>query len=185
MAEMFPVTDHYLHPDAEIVHSPVFESAVVKVSRGTEADLTPQESQALEPFQLEAAATEPAASSRGSRARTRARSAEDFATALLQSRPAPEQAVLAMQAGHDATPCISATDELRDVVFLRANLSMVQLKDNTIDNTFLYCNVRALLATQTSNRNRSNRLVTVVSSKICLWERLLEQLLHVLKSQHE
>ncbi|KAG2947255.1 hypothetical protein PC117_g6951 [Phytophthora cactorum] len=152
MAEMFPVTDHYLHPDAEIVHSPVFESAVVKVSRGTEADLTPQESQALEPFQLEAAATEPAASSR---------------------------------AGHDATPCISATDELRDVVFLRANLSMVQLKDNTIDNTFLYCNVRALLATQTSNRNRSNRLVTVVSSKICLWERLLEQLLHVLKSQHE
>ncbi|KAG2814137.1 hypothetical protein PC119_g14473 [Phytophthora cactorum] len=121
MAEMFPVTDHYLHPDAEIVHSPVFESAVVKVSR----------------------------------------------------------------AGHDATPCISATDELRDVVFLRANLSMVQLKDNTIDNTFLYCNVRALLATQTSNRNRSNRLVTVVSSKICLWERLLEQLLHVLKSQHE
>ncbi|KAG2989544.1 hypothetical protein PC118_g6121 [Phytophthora cactorum] len=105
MAEMFPVTDHYLHPDAEIVHSPVFESAVVKVSR--------------------------------------------------------------------------------DVVFLRANLSMVQLKDNTIDNTFLYCNVRALLATQTSNRNRSNRLVTVVSSKICLWERLLEQLLHVLKSQHE
>ncbi|KAG2783797.1 hypothetical protein Pcac1_g6349 [Phytophthora cactorum] len=31
MAEMFPVTDHYLHPDAEIVHSPVFESAVVKV----------------------------------------------------------------------------------------------------------------------------------------------------------
>ncbi|KAG3018315.1 hypothetical protein PC128_g17951 [Phytophthora cactorum] len=90
-----------------------------------------------------------------------------------------------MQAGHDATPCISATDELRDVVFLRANLSMVQLKDNTIDNTFLYCNVRALLATQTSNRNRSNRLVTVVSSKICLWERLLEQLLHVLKSQHE
>ncbi|KAG3239568.1 hypothetical protein PI124_g15506 [Phytophthora idaei] len=33
MAEMFPVTGHYLRPDAEIVHSPVFESAVVKVSR--------------------------------------------------------------------------------------------------------------------------------------------------------
>ncbi|KAG3106301.1 hypothetical protein PI125_g13238 [Phytophthora idaei] len=31
MAEMFPVTGHYLRPDAEIVHSPVFESAVVKV----------------------------------------------------------------------------------------------------------------------------------------------------------
>ncbi|KAG3180741.1 hypothetical protein PC128_g15458 [Phytophthora cactorum] len=93
MAEMFPVTDHYLSPDAEIVHSPVFESDVVKVSRGTEADLNPQESQALEPFQLEAAATEPAALPRGSRARTRARSAEDFATALLQSRPSPEQMV--------------------------------------------------------------------------------------------
>ncbi|KAG6966007.1 hypothetical protein JG688_00006964, partial [Phytophthora aleatoria] len=91
MAEMFPVTGHYLRPDAEIIHSPAFESDVVKVSRSTEADLTPPESQALEPFQLEAAATEPAASSRGSRARTRARSAEDFATALLQSRPAPEQ----------------------------------------------------------------------------------------------
>ncbi|KAG3194323.1 hypothetical protein PC128_g9454 [Phytophthora cactorum] len=52
MAEMFPVTGHYLRPDAEIVHSPVFESAVVKVSRGTEADLTPQESQALEPLTL-------------------------------------------------------------------------------------------------------------------------------------
>ncbi|KAG2860707.1 hypothetical protein PC119_g7337 [Phytophthora cactorum] len=91
MAEMFPVTGHYLRPDAEIAHSPVFESAVVKVSRGTEADLTPQESQALEPFQLEAAAADPAASSRGSRAWTRARSAEDFATVLLQSRPAPDQ----------------------------------------------------------------------------------------------
>ncbi|KAG3194322.1 hypothetical protein PC128_g9454 [Phytophthora cactorum] len=82
MAEMFPVTGHYLRPDAEIVHSPVFESAVVKVSR---------------------------ASSRGSRAWTRARSAEDFATVLLQSRPAPDQ----------------------------TNLSMVQLKDNTIIHFFI------------------------------------------------
>ncbi|KAG3056612.1 hypothetical protein PC121_g15228 [Phytophthora cactorum] len=64
-----------------------------------------------------------------------------------------------MQAGHDATPCISATDELRDVVFLRANLSMVQLKDNTIDNTFLYCNVRALLATQISNRGQLENML--------------------------
>ncbi|KAG3246876.1 hypothetical protein PI124_g8409 [Phytophthora idaei] len=91
MTEMFPVTGHYLCPDAEIALSPVFESAVVKVSQGTEADLTPQESQALEPFQLEAATTEPAASSRGSRARTRARSTENSPTALLQSRLAPEQ----------------------------------------------------------------------------------------------
>ncbi|KAG6957903.1 hypothetical protein JG687_00009709 [Phytophthora cactorum] len=61
------------------------------VSRGTEADLTPEELQALHPFELEAAASEPTPSSRSSRARTRARSdAEDFATALLHSRPIPE-----------------------------------------------------------------------------------------------
>ncbi|KAG3056613.1 hypothetical protein PC121_g15228 [Phytophthora cactorum] len=83
-----------------------------------------------------------------------------------------------MQAGHDATPCISATDELRDVVFLRANLSMVQLKDNTIEQIIHFFIVM-------SEHCSPPRLVTVVSSKICLWERLLEQLLHVLKSQHE
>ncbi|EGZ14428.1 hypothetical protein PHYSODRAFT_507731 [Phytophthora sojae] len=31
MAEMFPITSPYMSPDADIVHSPVFESAVVKV----------------------------------------------------------------------------------------------------------------------------------------------------------
>ncbi|RAW24594.1 hypothetical protein PC110_g18986 [Phytophthora cactorum] len=62
------------------------------VSRGTEADLTPEELQALNPFELEAAASKPTLPSRSSRARTRARSdAEDFAAALLQSRPIPEQ----------------------------------------------------------------------------------------------
>ncbi|KAG6945786.1 hypothetical protein JG687_00017084 [Phytophthora cactorum] len=71
----------------------VFESAVVKVSsRGTEADLTPEELRVLHPFELEAAAAEPTLWSNGSGARTRARSdAEDFATALLQSRPISEQ----------------------------------------------------------------------------------------------
>jgi hypothetical protein len=29
MAEMFPITSSYLSPDADIIHSPVFESAVV------------------------------------------------------------------------------------------------------------------------------------------------------------
>ncbi|KAG3245698.1 hypothetical protein PI124_g9565 [Phytophthora idaei] len=92
MVEIFPVTGDYLRTDAAIIHSPVFESAVVKVCRGTEADLTPEELQALHPFELEAAASEPTPSSRSSRARTRARSdAEDFATALLHSRPIPEQ----------------------------------------------------------------------------------------------
>ncbi|KAG3110749.1 hypothetical protein PI124_g9006 [Phytophthora idaei] len=118
MAEML---GHYLRPDAEIVHSPVFESAVVKVSRGTEADLTPQESQALGPFQLEAAATEPAASSRGSRARTRARSAEDFATALLQSRPAPEQVAPLYE---PIVAAISPTSNLCERLFSQCKLVM-------------------------------------------------------------
>ncbi|KAG4240312.1 hypothetical protein PC116_g11706 [Phytophthora cactorum] len=61
-------------------------------SRGTEADLTPEELRVLHPFELEAAAAEPTLWSNGSGARTRARSdAEDFATALLQSRPISEQ----------------------------------------------------------------------------------------------
>ncbi|KAG2978008.1 hypothetical protein PC129_g17849 [Phytophthora cactorum] len=90
MVEISPVSGDYLCTDAAIVRSPVFESAVV--SRGTEADLTPEELQALNPFELEAAASKPTLPSRSSRARTRARSdAEDFAAALLQSRPIPEQ----------------------------------------------------------------------------------------------
>ncbi|KAG2803962.1 hypothetical protein PC116_g1181 [Phytophthora cactorum] len=158
MAEMFPVTGHYLRPDAEIAHSPVFESAVVKVSRGTEADLTPQESQALEPFQLEAAAADPAASSRGSRAWTRARSAEDFATVLLQSRPAPDQVAPRYEPIVAAIPPTSNLCErlfsqcklvmtphrasllpmnFEMIVFLQTNLSMVQLKDNTIIHFFI------------------------------------------------
>lgn len=31
MVEMFPVTGDYLRPDADIVHHPVYESAVVKI----------------------------------------------------------------------------------------------------------------------------------------------------------
>ncbi|KAG2832962.1 hypothetical protein PC111_g6410 [Phytophthora cactorum] len=125
MAEMFPVTGHYLRPDAEIAHSPVFESAVVKVSR---------------------------ASSRGSRAWTRARSAEDFATVLLQSRPAPDQVAPRYEPIVAAIPPTSNLCErlfsqcklvmtphrasllpmnFEMIVFLQTNLSMVQLKDNT------------------------------------------------------
>ncbi|KAG6944363.1 hypothetical protein JG688_00017131 [Phytophthora aleatoria] len=65
MVEIFPVTGGYRRTDAAIVHSPVFESAVVKVSRGSEADLTPEELQALHPFELEATASESTPSSRG------------------------------------------------------------------------------------------------------------------------
>ncbi|KAG3200898.1 hypothetical protein PC128_g4296 [Phytophthora cactorum] len=113
MAEMFPVTGHYLRPDAEIVHSPV--------SRGTEADLTPQESQALEPFQLEATATEPTTSSRSSRARTRARSAEDFETALLQSRPTPEQVAPRYE---PIVAAIPPTSNLCERLFSQCKLAM-------------------------------------------------------------
>ncbi|EEY56171.1 uncharacterized protein PITG_08963 [Phytophthora infestans T30-4] len=52
MVEMFPVTGDYLRPDADIVHHPV--------SRGAETDLTPEESQGLQPLQLEAVASDPA-----------------------------------------------------------------------------------------------------------------------------
>ncbi|KAG2803961.1 hypothetical protein PC116_g1181 [Phytophthora cactorum] len=156
MAEMFPVTGHYLRPDAEIAHSPVFESAVVKVSRGTEADLTPQESQALEPFQLEAAAADPAASSRGSRAWTRARSAEDFATVLLQSRPAPDQVAPRYE---PIVAAIPPTSNLCERLFSQCKLVMTPHRASLLpmnfemivflqtnpegqyNNTFLYCNV--------------------------------------------
>ncbi|KAG2817372.1 hypothetical protein JG687_00003873 [Phytophthora cactorum] len=65
MVEISPVTGDYRRTDAAIVHSPVFESAVVKVSRGSEADLTPEELQALHPFELVATASESTPSSRG------------------------------------------------------------------------------------------------------------------------
>ncbi|KAG3035974.1 hypothetical protein PC121_g5758 [Phytophthora cactorum] len=65
MVEISPVTGDHRRTDAAIVHSPVFESAVVKVSRGSEADLTPEELQALHPFELVATASESTPSSRG------------------------------------------------------------------------------------------------------------------------
>uniref|UniRef100_H3GKY9 BED-type domain-containing protein n=1 Tax=Phytophthora ramorum TaxID=164328 RepID=H3GKY9_PHYRM len=78
MTEIYPVTEEYLLPDAHIVHSPAFESAVVKV-------------EALEPFELEAAAV-PTQATSGSGVSTRSRNAaEDFATALLRSDAATPQ----------------------------------------------------------------------------------------------
>ncbi|KAG6954474.1 hypothetical protein JG687_00011798, partial [Phytophthora cactorum] len=104
------------------------------VSRGTEADLTPQESQALEPFQLEAAAADPAASSRGSRAWTRARSAEDFATVLLQSRPAPDQVAPRYEPIVAAIPPTSNLCERTNRKFWDANTLMRLDVDDTDDN---------------------------------------------------
>ncbi|KAG6975873.1 hypothetical protein JG688_00001941, partial [Phytophthora aleatoria] len=98
------------------------------------ADLTPQESQALEPFQLEAAATEPAASSRGSSAWTRARSAEDFATALLQSRPAPDQVAPRYEPIVAAIPPTSNLCERANRMFWDANTLMRLDVDDTDDN---------------------------------------------------
>ncbi|KUF78322.1 hypothetical protein AM587_10000257 [Phytophthora nicotianae] len=46
----------YLSPDAEIVHSPVFEAAVVKVLAGDAGLLTNEEARALEPFRVPAEA---------------------------------------------------------------------------------------------------------------------------------
>ncbi|KAG6952422.1 hypothetical protein JG688_00013289, partial [Phytophthora aleatoria] len=98
------------------------------------ADLTPQESQALEPFQLEAAATEPAASSRGSRARTRARSAENFPTALLESRLAPEQVAPRYEPIVAAILPTSNLCERANRKFWDANTLMRLDDDDTDDN---------------------------------------------------
>uniref|UniRef100_H3GNN0 HAT C-terminal dimerisation domain-containing protein n=1 Tax=Phytophthora ramorum TaxID=164328 RepID=H3GNN0_PHYRM len=56
MTEIYPVTEEYLLPDAHIVHSPAFESPVVKVAGARGEELTPEELEVLEPFELEAAA---------------------------------------------------------------------------------------------------------------------------------
>ncbi|KAK1941471.1 hypothetical protein P3T76_007337 [Phytophthora citrophthora] len=48
VAEMYPVTAVYLSPDANIVHSPAFESAVVKVAGNREVELTEEELKAAE-----------------------------------------------------------------------------------------------------------------------------------------
>uniref|UniRef100_H3H5T9 BED-type domain-containing protein n=1 Tax=Phytophthora ramorum TaxID=164328 RepID=H3H5T9_PHYRM len=65
MTEIYPVTEEYLLPDAHIVHSPAFESAVVKVAGARGEELTPEELGALEPFELEAVA-EPTPATSGS-----------------------------------------------------------------------------------------------------------------------
>ncbi|KAL4128494.1 hypothetical protein PRIC2_007480 [Phytophthora ramorum] len=91
MTEVYPVTEEYLLPDAHIVHSPAFESAVVKVAGARGEVLTPEELEALEPFELEAAAVPtPATSGSGVSMRSR-NAAEDFATALLRSDAATPQ----------------------------------------------------------------------------------------------
>ncbi|EGZ13885.1 hypothetical protein PHYSODRAFT_335595 [Phytophthora sojae] len=94
MAEMFPITSSYLSPDASIIHSPVFERAVVKIAGKCEAELTPEELDAVAPFELSSAANVPAASTQQrARTRTQARSGpEDFATALLRSDDVPAEA---------------------------------------------------------------------------------------------
>ncbi|KAG4228883.1 hypothetical protein PC116_g22773 [Phytophthora cactorum] len=103
------------------------------VSRGTEADLTPEELQALNPFELEAAASKPTLPSRSSRARTRARSdAEDFAAALLQSRPIPEQLTpRSVQTGH----------RRRNAYYTRRRL---EHRKQTVDALINCCNSRTI-----------------------------------------
>ncbi|KAE8912674.1 hypothetical protein PF005_g5987 [Phytophthora fragariae] len=91
MAEMFPITRPYLSPDADIIHSLVFESAVVKIAEKRKAELTPEDQDAVAPFKLISEANVPAATTQ-QRARTRTQAhsgAEDFATALLRSDDAP------------------------------------------------------------------------------------------------
>ncbi|KAL4152374.1 hypothetical protein PRNP1_009305 [Phytophthora ramorum] len=91
MTEIYPVTEEYLLPDAHTVHSTAFESAVVKVTGARGEELTPEELEALEPFELESAA-EPTPATSGSGVSTRSRNAtEDFATALLRSDAATPQ----------------------------------------------------------------------------------------------
>ncbi|KAF1793067.1 hypothetical protein GQ600_12960 [Phytophthora cactorum] len=50
LIEIRPSFSKYLAPDADIVHSPEFEQAVVKVLAGEIALLTEDEAAALEPF---------------------------------------------------------------------------------------------------------------------------------------
>ncbi|KAL3667861.1 hypothetical protein V7S43_007411 [Phytophthora oleae] len=47
---MFPETNSHLSPDADIAHSPAFESVAVKVGEKREKDLTREELSALEPL---------------------------------------------------------------------------------------------------------------------------------------
>ncbi|ETO62060.1 hypothetical protein F444_20004 [Phytophthora nicotianae P1976] len=56
LLELRPSMTTYLSPDAEIVHSPAFEAAVVKMLVGDAGLLTNEEARALEPFRVPAEA---------------------------------------------------------------------------------------------------------------------------------
>ncbi|OWY97507.1 hypothetical protein PHMEG_00031944, partial [Phytophthora megakarya] len=51
--EMYPVTKEHLSPDARIVHSPSFESGVVKVATNRVEALSEDETTALKSFELQ------------------------------------------------------------------------------------------------------------------------------------
>ncbi|OWY93532.1 hypothetical protein PHMEG_00037041, partial [Phytophthora megakarya] len=89
MAEMYSVTAAYLSPDANIVHSPALESAVVKVAGNREVELTEKELEVLELLKATTATEDTTPTNSGVGSRTRAHHGEDFATALLPSDSIP------------------------------------------------------------------------------------------------
>ncbi|KAE8902476.1 hypothetical protein PF003_g13561 [Phytophthora fragariae] len=69
----------YLAPRAAIMHSPLFEAAVIKVLAGKAASLTAEEAEELKPFRVENEAP-------GSSAEVTAAAKEGFADRILKRR---------------------------------------------------------------------------------------------------
>ncbi|OWZ23463.1 hypothetical protein PHMEG_0001663 [Phytophthora megakarya] len=82
--EMYPVTKEHLSPDDRIVHSPSFESGVVKVATNRVEALSEDKTTALKPFELQ---EESAAAPRGGNARRNRQQPreKDFATAVFRN----------------------------------------------------------------------------------------------------
>ncbi|OWZ18481.1 hypothetical protein PHMEG_0007417 [Phytophthora megakarya] len=98
MAEMYPVTTAYLSPDANIIHSPSFECAVVKVAGNREGELTEAAMEALEPLTAPTATEDATPTDCRVGPRTRAQhGGEDFATTLLLSDSIPCKLVMTPQ----------------------------------------------------------------------------------------
>ncbi|KAE8956029.1 hypothetical protein PR001_g31876, partial [Phytophthora rubi] len=79
LLEIRPSMGKYLAPRAAIMHSPLFEAAVIKVLAGKAASLTAEEAEELKPFRVENEAP-------GSSAEVTAAAKEGFADRILKRR---------------------------------------------------------------------------------------------------